>query len=162
MNWRRETATVRLKQSGFSLVELMVVITLLGIALAMAVPSFLDWIDSLNLRSAARSVASDIFLVRGRAVSENRAYRMTFSRADNTYRIYKRNDSDSDWEGPFLTRSLSSLGAGVVFDFEDSKSINFQARGTVSANTITLCNKDSDASITINFAGRSYVTLKPK
>ncbi len=107
-------------------------------------------------------MASDIFLIRGRAVSENRAYRITFTRADNTYRIYKRNDADTDWEGPFQTRLLSSFGAGVVFGFEDSKSINFQARGTVSANTITLHNKDSDASITINFAGRSYVTLNQK
>jgi prepilin-type N-terminal cleavage/methylation domain-containing protein len=57
---------IKTGQSGFTLVELMVVIAVIGILLAIAVPNFLSWQPNMRLRSAAR----DIFSVMSRAKIE--------------------------------------------------------------------------------------------
>jgi prepilin-type N-terminal cleavage/methylation domain-containing protein len=57
---------IKTGQSGFTLVDLMVVIAVIGILLAIAVPNFLSWQPNMRLRSAAR----DIFSVMSRAKIE--------------------------------------------------------------------------------------------
>ncbi len=45
---------MRSDRLGFTLIELMIVISLLGIVLAIAIPAFMEIVDGLNLRAAAR------------------------------------------------------------------------------------------------------------
>ena len=142
--------------------ELIVVMALLGIALAMAAPSFWGYIDTIKLRSATREIVADIFLVRQRAISENRPYRIVFDQGDNSYSMSKRKEDDSDWDDAYQKRSLSSFGKDISFDFKAKKTVYFQTRGTASANTIIVNNKNTEANITINFAGRTYVSFFPK
>jgi len=152
----------RLLHNGFTLVELIIVIALLGIALAIAAPSFGNYLERHNLRAAARAISSDIFLTRARAVSENKQYRMTFDQADNSYCVLKRNEDDTAWDPAGPKRSLYAFSSGLYFNFEDKININFQTRGTVTARTISIRNKDRQADIVINFTGRNYVAFTPK
>ncbi len=142
--------------------ELMITIALLGIALSIAAPSFWGYLDNLNLRTATREIASDIFVTRERAVSENRRHQITFNAAGHSYSISKRKADDSDWEAPFQTKSLSSFGRNITFGFTEDKSVTFQPRGTVGSNTISLSGSRSTGTITINFAGRTHVKILPK
>ncbi|MEO5686397.1 MAG: prepilin-type N-terminal cleavage/methylation domain-containing protein [Burkholderiaceae bacterium] len=58
--------------SGFSLIELMVVITLIGIGLALAVPTFGKWSADARVRAAAESLVNAIRLTQATAVSRGR------------------------------------------------------------------------------------------
>lgn len=64
-------------QAGFTLVELMVVVALLGVLSALASPSFLGWLERTRVRSAAEAIHSGIQLARVEALSRNAPVRFT-------------------------------------------------------------------------------------
>lgn len=152
------------RAEGFSLIELVIVIALLGIALSIAAPSFREYIENLNLRSAAREIASDIFVTRERAISENRKYRIRFDRDAKSYSICRRNEKDTDWEPSALAvKPLSALGRNIDFSMDDNVTLIFQTRGTVSNETIGLNGGGNmTAQIRINAAGRTYARFMQK
>ncbi len=66
--WRMLTKST---QRGFSLIELMVVIVIVGILFALGVPSYSGWIQNQQIRAAAESVLNGIQLARSEAVKNN-------------------------------------------------------------------------------------------
>jgi type IV fimbrial biogenesis protein FimT len=60
------------KTSGFTLIELMVTLTLLGILLALAIPAFGTWIANSRVRTAAEIVQNALRLAQTEAVRANR------------------------------------------------------------------------------------------
>lgn len=56
---------------GFTLVELMVAVALLGILTAMAMPSYRDWIQNTMIRNAAESIQNGLQKARMEAVKHN-------------------------------------------------------------------------------------------
>ena len=59
------------KNAGFSLIELMVSVVVLGILASIAVPSFQAWIRNTQIRNAAESIANGLQRARAEAVSRN-------------------------------------------------------------------------------------------
>jgi type IV fimbrial biogenesis protein FimT len=60
-----------LPQTGFSLIELMVVVSVLAVLLGLALPSFSEWIRNNQVRSAAESLRDGLQLARSEAVKRN-------------------------------------------------------------------------------------------
>jgi type IV fimbrial biogenesis protein FimT len=69
MPLRRAT---RSRARGFSLIEVMVTVTLLGILLALAAPSFGEWIRNSQVRTVTDSLQNGLRLAQGEAVRRNR------------------------------------------------------------------------------------------
>lgn len=72
--------------AGYSLVELLMVITLMSIAAALALPSVNPGIHD-QLQGAAEIVAGDLAYARGLAVTNNGTYRITFDLARESYTL---------------------------------------------------------------------------
>ncbi len=68
-------------QQGVTLVELMVGLAIVGILLAVGVPSFSGWIQNTQVRTAAESILSGLQLARAEAVRRNELIRFTLTDA---------------------------------------------------------------------------------
>jgi prepilin-type N-terminal cleavage/methylation domain-containing protein len=64
-------------ESGFSLIELMIVVAIIGIASAIAIPNYLDWKSRYDLREAVSEFAGNIKLARAVAMNRNRQATVT-------------------------------------------------------------------------------------
>jgi general secretion pathway protein H len=69
----RAAIATRLPRRGFTLVELLVVLVVLGMALAVVAPRFASSSPALAVRSAAQTLVAGLQLARNRAITENRA-----------------------------------------------------------------------------------------
>jgi len=67
------------RDCGFSLTEVMAVLTVLAITCAISVPVVLSSLDSMKASGAARSVHSEMQSARLKAVSANRPIRVRFN-----------------------------------------------------------------------------------
>ena len=141
--------------TGFSLIELMIVIALISIVSAIAVPSWQKYRANTNLKTAAREVMADLSNAKQRAIEENLKYSITFNVAGNNYVL-----SPTDTGVTLWTKFLDSFGSGIVIDsvtFTGSV-VNFQKRGTASLGNVRLRNGlGSTAEITVNITGRTRV-----
>ena len=141
---------------GVTLVELMIVIALLGIMFAIAVPFRLHHRTNTDLNTAARGVAGDLFNMKQRAAAERTPYRIEFDEANQHYRLVNGGTNEE-----LQTKNFSTLSGGIIMSNTTftGKKIEFFVRGTASPGSVTLTNtRNSKAVITVNITGRTHVT----
>lgn len=71
-------------RAGYSLIELLIVVSLMGILAAMIVPRFEPSIHD-QLQGVAQILAADLAYARNLAVTNDSQYSITFQRATNSY-----------------------------------------------------------------------------
>lgn len=75
-------------QTGLTLIEMAVGLVIIAILMALAAPSFRDWIHNIQIRGAAESIQNGLQLARAEAVRRNTSIRFNMNAASGT----------ADWE----------------------------------------------------------------
>jgi prepilin-type N-terminal cleavage/methylation domain-containing protein len=146
------------QQKGFTLIELIIVMGIMGILATIAAPHFQNYIGNQNLKTAARGITSDFFATREKALSENVRYRITFDQASNSYTIARGTAAGAPYVDQ-QTKLMTSYASYIKVDADQV--VFFQTRGTVTACNFTISNTNngSVANIIVNFPSRTYATF---
>jgi prepilin-type N-terminal cleavage/methylation domain-containing protein len=84
---RSHRATRRTMQQGWTLIELVVVLAVIGLLSSMAVPSIDGLIARLVLHSTSMTMIQSLRMARHRAMAEGRAYAVVLDTAGEGYRV---------------------------------------------------------------------------
>ena len=71
-------------QAGMNIIELMIVVTIIGLVLALAGPSAATWIQNMQLRNAADSIVGGVQFARTEALKRNTFVSFQLTDANST------------------------------------------------------------------------------
>ncbi len=133
-------------QKGFSLIELIVVITIIAIAVGIIIPVYSSMKPTIRINGAARQIMGDLMWAKMRAVSENNDYVIIFGSAgpdlsNDTYYIY--DDDDSDFNPPTVGTETGELVKTVVISDEYKETGYGYVTGINKTDNITLLAGDA-------------------
>ena len=74
---------------GFTMVEMMVVLLILGMVAAVAVPSITSSLDEMKMDGASREVVSAIQYCQSLAIKEGIEYKVNFAKAQEKFRCFE-------------------------------------------------------------------------
>ena len=132
---------------GFTVIELIVVLALVTICLAIAMPDIATFSSGYKLKAAAREVATDLQLTRSLAVKENKTFQVVFG--TNSYQVIRLSDG--------IVAKSRSFGP----DYPDlnltNVSITFDPRGISNGNTVTVTNPRGTKNVSVAATGRVMI-----
>lgn len=119
-----------MRQDGFSLIELIVVVLIIGVLLATATVNFRDWSVRYSIESQVNEMYVDFANARIKAMSRNRLHFVNLS-ADR-YTVTEDSDNDGtreDTDTLIVTKILKNQ-----MTWSGGSEISFDARGLASEN----------------------------
>ncbi len=144
---------------GFSLIELIVGMVILGVLLSLAMPGFSNWLRNARVRTAAESVQNGLQLARAEAVRRNTDVRFSLvSTTDDTCTVAVR-DPDLGWvAAPNWVISLEDpVGKCATPASDDTAPGIIQSHSGAEGSTATIISLDPgdrSASFVFNSLGR--------
>jgi prepilin-type N-terminal cleavage/methylation domain-containing protein len=111
-------------KNGFTFAELVVVLLVIAIMAAIAVPSFISWLPDMRLKAAARELYGAAMKAKGEAVKRNKNCALTFNQAvpvsgGTTYVYIVYEDTNHNFiydDGESLLAQMWQWPKGVTFD----------------------------------------------
>jgi type IV fimbrial biogenesis protein FimU len=142
---------------GFTMLEMMIVVVIIGIFASMAVPSFLNYIPKMKLRGESKEKVNYLRQARSKAITDNSQYGVFFD-VDNDRIVYFK-DTGSPELSTYNSASDSLMHApipcGANVEMINSSLINncviFYANGSASTSgSIMIHNSQTGDSYTIS------------
>jgi len=107
------------KKDGFTILELVIVIVVLGVMAAIVVPNFLGYLPKYRLRSATRDLYSNLYLAKISAIKNNASWAIVFNASGGEYEVCSGKGADNSWGGTdnevVKKVVFSDYGSGVTY-----------------------------------------------
>ena len=124
-----------MRQNGFSLVELVVVIAILAILLSIATLQFNQYIKKSVIEGQVRTMYTDLMTVRSQALFEKRDRTVTVTAT--TFSVYSSNLATGT---PVLQRVLKYNVTNSSMPY----TVKFNSRGVIDGVNASICIEPSD------------------
>jgi type IV fimbrial biogenesis protein FimT len=173
-------------KEGFTLLEMMVVVAIVGIIVVISISNIISLLPGYRLKSAARDIYSNFQLANLGAVRENKNWAVVFDVTANPGRYFVCSDNNGDgWNGPPVmggndnlekTVNLSDYKSGVDYGHGNATNavggtfgdeitfknnvVVFNPRGLSNAGYIYLENKNKNGTCAVGCLSSGVIILK--
>lgn len=151
MSRRRSLAT-----RGFSVIEMLVVVGILGLVTAIGVPALFDQMSKVRLEAAASDVANLVQQTRMRAIRDNQQYTVQVNGANVDGQTFSGSTELAPFEMEFNNPPIEVYPGGGIADCQDKydgsgeawggTSITYESTG-VAQDTGAICIWDGGENI---------------
>ena len=165
----------RSQNFGFSLVELMITLVVLGIVMSVAVPNFIGMIDRNKVVEAGNRLTSNIKQVRSEAIKRNSPIAL---KSNVTYQWHQGwemyagdfagGDAVAGDEVPIQVVAASNDSVTITGDSQAGMWLSFFANGMLNEGnttaTFVICNNGDAATgriLTVDRGGRTRIDVIP-
>lgn len=152
-----------LDRRGFTLVELMIVITIIGLITVLSIPNYSRFMQNWKLDGDAQQFASAMRTARATAVMKNIEVVFSFDPAANTYSYFEDNDRDGNHDANEYESAEYEMSKGVeITAFTLTSSIfTFGNKGsTPESGSVTLRNVNNKVKNIRIFGGTGNVSVE--
>jgi type IV fimbrial biogenesis protein FimT len=128
-----------MNRKGFTLLELMIAVAIIGVLVRLAVPNFQTWVSNQRLRDDMSQIETDIQIARITAINRNGPVTVVFNQPTvGQYTVFTDNGQgggtarDLTQNGTETTLIQRTLKAGITFslvDFNGGSAFLFNPRG---------------------------------
>lgn len=149
---------------GFTAIEMIIVLVIISVLSAMAVPSFLQWRQSLEARETARDFVNILRLAKSDAINTNLEQEVQFNAVSQQYGKHQGNRA-------FNSTSFSAMTAAdwsrikPEVTFTPSVNIQFYPNGTstysvATAATITVQNNTGTRTFVVSVTNTGSIRMQ--
>ncbi len=143
-----------LKARGFTMIELMIGITIMAIIMFVALPAFTQWLQNTQIRNAAESALAGLNLARNEAIRRNSPVRFQYvNTLDATCTVSSINLSNSNSLN-WIVSIQDPTGLCNQAPSDTVAPLIIQARSATEGTANVLLNTAGGASVTFNGLGR--------
>jgi type IV fimbrial biogenesis protein FimT len=149
---------------GFSVLEVMVVVAIIGILLSLGVPSFFTYTQNLQIRSAAEQIAAGLHIAKNEAIRRNVTVQFALDQTNlgTSWRVNLASDPNGT---PLQSRDANEGSVNVSRDVLPAATyaVTFNGMGRVSPtnadDSLAVARIDLDNQMIANAADRRKLRI---